>query len=494
MIFLSGNTLAASQRTSHFDKIAMPVLSDLPNEVFDLILQQTHPGDLEAFLQISKTLRQNLEWLLREHYKLKRNYSTFTYHNNTPRGAPARILKTILNQPRIAEYVLKMDVEGWETEFEESTSPLEYTIEDSEMFSKAVKASKYVFPWTLEWLLCRMQNGDEEHILILLLTLLPNLEHVRLVNEFHIDLGLTMDLMSCDDPIQCLTRLESLHLEAHEVELPSNVDYPVMLPHFGNLPSMKTLSVHNASTGKYGYDEQERRKFYPLCLTVAITHLTLSKCSIYSTVLCGFLARCTSLESFEYWPDVFLLESELETFDPAGIVKALQKQCTNTLRNLTILPKTQPAVCMGSLQLFHKLEELTTDLSLLIGKLVIIDHNAFSTASPHSLIGLSPFAHERLLSDTLPPRLVQLSLHCAEQSRHGDPEMKRQERQIGLLLRAKKDNNEFHDLERITIEWVDGSMSLDVATMQATSNSVLGWSFLVLGPGGQWIHPAICDA
>jgi len=151
-------------------------------------------------------------------------------------------------------------------------------------------------------------------------------------------------------------------------------------------------------------------------------------------------------------------------------------------------------VCIGSLQPFHKLEELTTDLSLLIGKLVIIDHNAFSTASPFSLIGLSPIAHERLLSDTLPPRLVQLSLHCAEQPRHGDPETKRQERQIGLLLSTKKDNNEFPDLERINIEWVDGSMSLDVATMQATSNSVHGWPFLVLGPGVQWIQPAVYDA
>lgn len=472
----------------------MPVLSELPNEVFDLIPQQIHPGDLEVFLQVSKILRQNLEWLLREHYKLKRSYLTFTYHKSTPRGAPARLLKTILIQPRIADYVLRMDVEGWEIEFNESTLHLKYNIEDSEFFSKTLKASRYVFSGMLEWLLCEMKKGDEEHLLILLLTLLPNLEHVRLINSDHMDLGHTIDLISCDNPIQCLTRLESLHLEAHDPDFSDYIDYPPMLPDFGNLPSMKTLSVHNASVSAYGYDEQQRPTYYPLSLTVAITHLTLSSCSIYSSVVCGYLARCTSLESFHYWPGQHLLNGgAFETFDPAGIVKALQKQCTNTLRSLTILPKTQPAVCMGSLQPFHKLEELTTDLSLLIGKLVIIDQNAFSTASPHSLIGLSPIAHERLLSDTLPPRLVQLSLHCAEQPRHGDPETKRQERQTGLLLRTRKEDDRFPDLERINIGWVDGSMSLDVATMQATSNSVHGWPFLVLGPGVQWLDPAVCD-
>jgi len=471
----------------------MPVLSDLPNEVFDLILQKIHPGDLEAFLQVSKILRQNFEWLLREHYKLKRSYSTFTYHENTPRGAPARFLKTILNQPRIADYVLEMDVEGWEMEFWESTSHFEYTIEESELFKRTLEVSKYVFSETLERLLYEMKNGDEQHILMLLLTSLPNLEHVRLVNDFHIDFGFTINMIADEKPIQCLTRLTSLHLEAHEPDLGGWVDYPYLLPDFCKLPSMQTLCLHNASASIVGYDDQEKRTFYALCLPIPITYLTLSSCSIYSTVLCGFLAHCTSLKSFEYWPDVFPLDSELETFDPAGIVKALQKQCTNTLRSLTILSKSQPPVCMGSLQPFHMLEELTTDLSLLIGKLVVIGQTGLSTASPHSLTDPSPSAHERLLSDTLPPRLAQLSLHFAEEPRHGDPETKRQERQVGLLLRTKEESDRFPDLQRINIEWVDGSMSLDVATMQATSNSVHGWPFLVLGPGGQWLDPAFCD-
>jgi len=464
----------------------MPVLSELPNEVFDLILQQIHPGDLEAFLEVSKILRQNLEWLLREHYKMKRSYLTFTYHKSTPRGAPARLLKTILNQPRIADYVLRMDVEGWEIEFNESTLHLKYNIEDSELFSKTLKASRYVFSGMLEWLLCETKKGDEEHILILLLTLLPNLEHVRLINSDHMDLGHTIDLISCDNPIQCLTRLESLHLEAHDPDFSDYIDYPPMLPDFGNLPSMKTLSVHNASVSAYGYDEQERPTYYPLSLTVAITHLTLSSCSIYSSVLCGYLARCTTFESFHYWPGQHLLDGgAFETFRPAGIIEALQYRSINTLKRLTILSKSQPAVCMGSLQPFRMLKELTTDLNLLTGELFIIEKPEISTASHHPPIGLSPDVHERLLSDTLPPRLVQLTLHFANEPRHGDPETKRQERQVGLLLRTRKEDDRFPDLERINIGWVDGSMSLDVATMQATSNSVHGWPFLVLGPGGQ---------
>lgn len=384
-----------------------------------------------------------------------------------------RMLKTILNQPRIADYVLNMDVEGWETEFDESASSLEYTIEDSEMFCKAVKASKYIFPSTLEWRLCNMKKEDEEHILVLLLTLLPNLEHVRLVNKFFVHLSLFIDRISCDDPIQCLTRLESLHLEAYDVELPGDVEFPSMLPDFGTLPSMKTLSVHNASTGACSYLEQPRAKFYPLSLTVAITHLTLSNCSIYSSVLCRFLARCTSLESFHYWPDEFPLSGgAFETFNPGGILEALRYRCTNTLKSLTILTRSLPPVCMGSLQPFHMLEELTTDLTLLFGKLVTTGQTEYSTASPHSLTKLSPSAPEPLLSDTLPPHLVQLTLDVVEQPRHGDPETNRLERQIGLLLRTKKEDDRFPDLERINIEWMDGSTSLDVATMLSTWNSV----------------------
>jgi len=454
---LSWKTLAASQRTSYLHIIVMPVLSDLPNEVFDLILRHIPPKDLEAFSQVSKTIRQNLAWLFQEHDELKRAYRTFTYHKNTPRGAPARFLKTILNQPRIADYVRKMDVEGWEMEFEESTSHFKYTIEDFELFSKTLRASKYVFPRMLEWLLGRMKEGDEEHILTLLLTLLPNLEHVRLVNNYHMALGYTLHLISCEDPIQCLARLESLHLEAQEVELPSHVDFPLMLPDFGNLPSMKTLCVHNASAGAYGYNKQERRKYYPPSLTVAITHLTLSSCSIYASVLRGFLARCTNLESFHYWPDQYPLDGgAFETFNPAGIIEALQYRSINTLKRLTILSKTQPAVCMGSLQPFRMLEELTTDLSLLIGELVAIDRNVFSTASAHSRTELSLSTHERQLSDTLPPRLVQLTLHFAAKLRDGGPAQKRLVRQTMELVETK--DKKLPDLEKLIIEWQDGSM------------------------------------
>jgi len=49
----------------------MAVLSD-STEVFDFILQQLQSRHLEAFLQVSKSLRRNFEWLLREHFELKR--------------------------------------------------------------------------------------------------------------------------------------------------------------------------------------------------------------------------------------------------------------------------------------------------------------------------------------------------------------------------------------------------------------------------------------
>lgn len=449
----------------------MPVIPDLPNEVLGLVLRQIQPCDLEAFLQVSKSVRQNLEWPLREHYHLKRIYSTFRYHEDTPRGAPARLLKTILSQPRIADYVLEMDVKDWEMSFRYSMTHLEYTMEDTQLFKTTVKASKYVFSDCLERFLDEIEDGDEQPILMLLLTLLPNLEHVRIVSDSHIDLSITINMIADEEPVQCLTRLTSLHLQAHELEIGGWVDYPHLLPVFCLLPSMKTLSIDRASANIVGYDYVEKRTFYDGYGAIPIVHLTLSDCLIYSSLLCGFLSHCTSLESFEYWPDFESPAGNPESFNPGGLIKALQKQCTNTLKSLTILCKIlPPAKRMGSLQPFHKLENLTTNLSLLIGR------------SPHHLTELPPPADEGLLSDTLPPRLAKLTLEVAEEPKYRDPNTKREHRHIAQLLRTRTYDDRFTGLETISIQSEEASESLDVATMLFDSDGVYGWGKQRLDP------------
>ena len=468
----------------------MAVLSDIPNEVLNIIIPHLHPRDLEAFLSVTKSLRIKYELLLAEHYQLKREHSVFKYHKDTARGAPARLLKAVLGQPRIASYVMVMDVEDWDTKFtlwkKPGVSRLNYTTEDFELFSQMLKDSHYISHRSRNVLSSELKKGNERPILIMLLSLLPNLEHIRIVNDHHFKFGDTVGLVADERPVQLLTRLKSVHLEARESD---SRTFPTCLLHlrdFCKLPSIQTFSLHNSLDSRLRYDCDLKMDLHPSELTVTLTHLTLSSCAIHSIYLCSFLSCCNSLEYFEYWPAESFRAGARDKFDPHSVRAALQENCTNTLKTLTILAKGEPEVFMGSLQPFSQLTAVTTNLDLLIGVPLKQERTKSSTLTPY--LSDESSGNKRLLSDMLPSHIVQLTLCMDQEPDCGSWEEKRLKGQIEQLLKIQDDKLPY--LEKVIIGWPEGSILLDLALLRGTASfNVCRWPFLSLGSMDQWLDP-----
>ena len=468
----------------------MAVLSDIPNEVLNIIIPHLHPRDLEAFLSVTKSLRIKYELLLAEHYQLKREHSVFKYDKDTPRGAPARLLKAVLSRPRIASYVMVMDVEDWDTKFtlwgKPGVSRLKYTTEDFEQFSQMLKDSHYIREGSWNALVSELKKGNERPILILLLTLLPNLEHIRIVKDYHFKFGYTIGLIADERPVRLLTRLKSVHLEARESDSRTLATCLLHLRDFSKLPSIQTLCVHNALDSWLGYDCNVKMDLHPSELTVTLTQLTLSSCAIHSKFLCSFLSCCNSLEFFEYWPADLSQAGARDEFDPYSVRAALQQNCTNTLKTLTILAKGEPEVFMGSLQPFSKLTAVTTNLDLLIGVPLKQERTKSSMLTPY--LSDESSGNKRLVSDMLPSSIMQLTLFMDQEPDCGSWEEKRLKGQIEQLLKIQYDKLPY--LGKVIVGWPEGSILLDLALLRGTASfSVCRWPFLSLGSMDQWLDP-----
>ncbi len=372
----------------------MKTLSDLSNELLGLVLEDVHPLDLEAFFATSKGHRQRGAWLLERHHLLKRTYSTFTYHKDIRRGAPARLLKAIWNNPRIADYILKVDIEGWDLTFHgEGTSEAKltrppYTMEDLSLYENALKECKYVDGTELHEYLSILSKGDEEPIIVLLLLSLPNLEHLRFVSAGILD---GADIIRCiieELPTQALTRLTTAHLQASSNGPDSGYDDFEVMVHLCSLPSMKEISFHGFASDPREFEEFHESDTY---CNIPVGNMTFSRCAIVSKELFGFLSRCDNLTTFSYSPGPE--GHNTESYSPFWIRAALQTHCKDTLKCLTILSKDQPQSFMGSLKAFKTLEDVTTDLKLLIGRL---DETV------------------RTLSEMLPSSIRRVNLYIAE--------------------------------------------------------------------------------
>lgn len=428
---------------------AMVRLTKLPNEVTDLVLHHLSPSDLEAFFGTCKTLRQNYACLLSEHYAMKWSYFTFTYRSDVSIGAPLRLLKDILENPWVAAYVRRLDVEDWTTEhdFQIQPNPPQYkvTTQDRDIICEALgEASDESTDIEgelriREMLLQDLDDGEEEPLLILLLTLLPNLESIHFVNEEHLDGRGALPSLSKEKPTQALAQLRSVNLEAREFDSYGWADMTSLLQSYCMLPSLRSFSLHNAAndTQQYTSVEDELNAF-TWTGPILITRLALTSCSIYSTILSDFLSRCHCLETFEYWPGPSLTNDDSvhgsQHFHPWRILAALEKSCTKTLQSFTLLSKGRRQVHMGSLQAFGKLEEVTTDLKLVMGNYEALDLPGASRLYP-PLRRVPRGVY--MLSDMLPPRIRHLSLSIDRKPFRGSPASRTLTSQMQELLKIQ---------------------------------------------------------
>lgn len=97
----------------------MAIFQDLPAELILEILRHTYLPDLESLARVNHTLRNLARPTLQSDLKLRSRVNKVTRRlKKINHGGGALVLYDILNTPRLAHYVWKLDLRKWFIQWE----------------------------------------------------------------------------------------------------------------------------------------------------------------------------------------------------------------------------------------------------------------------------------------------------------------------------------------------------------------------------------------
>ena len=350
----------------------MAHLASLPNELVRMMFTHVRPEDLENFAQISRQFHSLALPFLVEHRALIRKY-----RNTLECASITAFLHVVITNPRIASYVKKVELLPLAT--------IQNALAEDELeivTTAAVESEclRMVLDQDIadekEYWRNEVRNGDEDILLAILLTLLPNLT-VLSMNTCHDSqskwyASVIEKANSATKPT--LSKLKHIQL------LPGRMCGCDVLDvqKFSALSSVKVLSAEGIS----GWG----------CLpsissdmNSEVTDLKLWDSSLEPAELYEFLRGFTKLQNFTF-------SSYIRSLSENGafmIRSRLLAYCKATLRSLTLLcPDPAQLTFMGSLRDFEMLREIYTEWSF-----------------------LDPDERGILLNERMPASLVRLKLH-----------------------------------------------------------------------------------
>ena len=359
----------------------------LPNEiVLEIWSHVLEPKDVESFALASKSIYALAYRFIEEHEMMKKRFSKFS-HNDDRRGSPAaNLLANILRSPRTAMYVNEILIDDWKIFWDMPATivdHLPYPEDTMQLFEAAVKTSAFIpESETAEWI-SEIRVGDEENILALILSLLPNVRKFCLRSV--IDLGKRLSQMILQvgnsPAAKALSRLRDFELGLVNDDF-IDID-------FGWVEKISSLkSVDNIKGWGVGHLHGESDKWLSIPSKWSnVTTLQLHNCNIDSQRLCTYLQSVRAFQEFSYTHS-----GEGSDLDAFSICVALA-QASYSLKRLEIFSKDGMGKHMGSLAGFHVLTELCTEYRML---------------SNHD----TEFAGDMLIQ-MLPPSVEKVSLeHC----------------------------------------------------------------------------------
>lgn len=284
------------------------------------------------------------------------------------------VLKNVLDNPRVGRYVKKLHIgtlfdgsrhhtnhveEG--LSFEEEEDNLEDYIVRTDMFTRAACQSHYLD--TARFTECDWDSfigiGDEELLLVLLLTELPNLDTFSFKWDPSADWSWLDQLMQRvpTAAIPILSNLRVVHLEPGA----RGIDFD-QLPLFSALPSLQLLSAPSVWDFSGSCDHNQ--------LSIQhsnVTHLAMPRSTVGSKSMHEYLLSFPLLHTFEYEQAVPGEGFEsLDPFDPFLLRSALLLQARTSLQKLSITGPLSQESFIGSLVGFETLREVHTNFSFLI--------------------------------------------------------------------------------------------------------------------------------
>ena len=329
----------------------MAHFNSLPNEIIREILKLVQPEDLENFAQISPNVYSLASPFLREHRALIHKYHTLRNYSNSVDDIGTTLV-TILANPCIGSYVRRVELGPLGEGFV-------YTREELEVFTAAALESiclkkpleEEILDERAFWL-DKLECGDENILLAILLPLLPNLavlsvqDYSERLEWYH----------SAIEQAAFATKPTLCKLERVELKATGSAGYHIAdIQKFVALPSVRELTAPNA----HGMDCLHEMS---LDLNSHVTHLKLWENRVDSRCLYEFLRAFPKLQSFTY-----AFHGICDLRDPFLIRSGLLAYCKAMLQYLTILcPNSNFTLFMGLLRSFETLKEVYTEWDFLI--------------------------------------------------------------------------------------------------------------------------------
>ena len=344
----------------------MAILPQLPNEMIAEIWGHIiEPQDVESFAIVSKNIYAIGTPFVEEHNRLKREYSLFETGPDTDASAPGMLLKDVLLQPRVALYVTHLSIGRYQYRgqyLDDDNAGHVYPEEDMALFIGAIRKASLVPRDDVESWITAVKAGNEDSVFALLILLLPNLTTFTLVVEsiYTTHLSDAFERIAKAENSTFLARLSTVNLH---VDLPYDDDFTdwEWLKIATILPRVHSVHVEHMGCVEiddlFGYQPQ----FTPSSSNV--TELTFVKSGCRPKPMFQLLESIKGLKRFSYVePD-----ERLDPFEPFMMRSALLAHARHSLETLRILSsQTHKGNLLGSFRGFTALQELETNLSLLI--------------------------------------------------------------------------------------------------------------------------------
>lgn len=345
----------------------MATLTSMPPELLLLIADALSPKDAYRFAVTDRHTWRTCASLVATHKELAENYGFIC-----PEGSNFtlwRLLDELLATPRVADYVLELQLDMPQMFYFDSryiwystgTPSLKPALEDVDKYLTAANDVEFLFStasergsfqrdqeFTPEDLRRSIEEGCTDPIAIIVLSRLHALNNLRLVpcnHEFWFLRGLQGLAAACvhstfnsisHGPFENLKKVQLSH---DDTESSIRWEWAVL---FTRLPNLEYFSAHMLGGSPRPQSEEANGLYEALenwkpakSPTSKLKTLLLSYAMVSSEVVDMILSNCKALETFEYHVGGALISWDAE-YDPRGFMYSLIKYCSHSLRRLVL--------------------------------------------------------------------------------------------------------------------------------------------------------------
>ena len=414
----------------------MKSIIDLPMELLEKIADATYmveelnPFNIENFSLVCKVFfsacSKAPKSALRRHYEMKRTWRCAGSQDDRGRRAKdgyiQRLLREVLDNPRITRYIERLCLREWSIRFDINDDHSQrwpwkdFRIYDEAMGILHFESELEKQKWGMD-----LEEGNETVLIAILLHHLPKISTLQWQVANDEDMKNILGLVGRSDWIGKQKPLSLLQEVVMDIDMKGTVNARTR-PHLRKLAFVESImAIPSVQYAHIVGSRFERTNLFG-GKTCNITKLQLTgfgPYEDYNTILDGLFAPLKTLKTFEFRTPTW----GYSAFDPIPLKDTLLKHFGGALEEMVISRGTAEATRLNDMSGFEKLRYLELDLSIFI---VRISENIsrFLPASLEHLrlhedndvgisICLKSLAQMVRTRETFLPKLARIDLHMA---------------------------------------------------------------------------------